>query len=223
MDSFLYNVMRKQIKACGNVVCPLHPRHGYAKQVVPGIGNPDPKIMIVGEGPGADEDLNGEPFIGRAGQTLDAVMYAMNLKRSDVYITNIVKCRPPENRNPIMAEMDCCDEWLGLEFSQLRPDLIILLGNTAKNRLVPAMPGINACHGQTVERWLVDTKTKSHPGNSVLDQEPIDMRLVTYMFTYHPSGINMKGGINSEVFNKAVVDFEKLIDKWYDKEKRWRR
>lgn len=101
------------------------------KNFVFGVGNPDADIMFVGEGPGADEDEQGEPFVGRAGKLLNDIIAAIKLKREDVYIANIVKCRPPANRVPEKDEMECCIPYLQKQIELVKPKYIVCLGATA--------------------------------------------------------------------------------------------
>ena len=100
-------------------------------KVVFGKGHKKSKIFIIGEAPGKDEDLNGEPFIGRAGKLLTEILLSIQLKRSDVYITNTIKCRPPENRNPNSDEIKSCSYFLDKEIDLIAPQVIILLGKVA--------------------------------------------------------------------------------------------
>jgi uracil-DNA glycosylase family 4 len=99
---------------------------------VPGEGNPDARIVFVGEAPGADEDAQGRPFVGRAGQLLDKIINAMGLKRSDVYICNILKCRPPENRDPRPDEVIHCLGYLQEQLEIIEPEIIVALGHYSK-------------------------------------------------------------------------------------------
>ena len=117
--------------------CPLH-RLGR-KQIVFGVGNPDAQLMFVGEGPGADEDAQGEPFVGRAGQLLNNMISAMGLRREDVYIANVVKCRPPQNRTPEREECETCSPFLMRQIAVVRPKIIVALGAVAAKTLL----GIN--------------------------------------------------------------------------------
>lgn len=105
-------------------------------KVVFGEGNVDAKIMFVGEGPGEDEDIQGLPFVGRAGQLLTRIIKAMGLERSDVYIANVVKCRPPNNRTPLPKEMDVCGVFLRRQIRIIMPEVIIALGATAASYLL---------------------------------------------------------------------------------------
>src|SRR5438552_6264535 len=106
------------------------------KNIVFGVGNPRAEIMFIGEGPGADEDLQGEPFVGRAGQLLNNMISAMGLKREDVYIANIVKCRPPQNRTPEKDEADTCSPFLMRQINVIHPKAIVALGATAAKTLL---------------------------------------------------------------------------------------
>jgi DNA polymerase len=106
------------------------------KNVVFGVGNPNARLMFVGEGPGADEDRKGEPFVGRAGQLLDKMIVAMKFQREDVYIANIVKCRPPDNRNPLPIEVTECFPYLYQQIEIIEPDVIVALGLVAATNLL---------------------------------------------------------------------------------------
>lgn len=107
------------------------------KQTVPGIGNAhSPEIMFIGEGPGAEEDAHGEPFVGAAGQLLTKMIQAMGYERSDVFIANVVKCRPPENRTPASDEMAACMPWLRNQIDLIKPKCIVALGATALRGLI---------------------------------------------------------------------------------------
>src|SRR5947209_8355575 len=114
--------------------CKLH-KQGR-KQIVFGVGNPNAELMFVGEGPGADEDAQGEPFVGRAGQLLNNMIKAMGLQREDVYIANIVKCRPPGNRTPERDECDTCSPFLMRQIAVIKPRVIVALGAVAAKNLL---------------------------------------------------------------------------------------
>ena len=116
-----------QIRVC--TACPLS---GSRQNTVPGEGNPNhPDIMFVGEGPGADEDAQGRPFVGAAGQLLNKMIEAMGYNREEVFIANIVKCRPPGNRVPLPEEMNACVPYLKAQIALIRPKIIVALGKTA--------------------------------------------------------------------------------------------
>jgi DNA polymerase len=114
--------------------CKLH-RLGR-KQIVFGVGNPEAELMFVGEGPGADEDEQGEPFVGRAGQLLNNMITAMGLRRQDVYIANVVKCRPPQNRTPERDECETCSPFLMRQIATVRPRIIVALGAVAAHNML---------------------------------------------------------------------------------------
>jgi len=119
--------------------CKLH-KQGR-KQIVFGVGNPHADLMFVGEGPGADEDTQGEPFVGRAGQLLNNMIKAMGIRREDVYIANVVKCRPPGNRTPERDECDTCSPFLMRQIAVIKPKVIVALGAvSAKNLLAINAP-----------------------------------------------------------------------------------
>ena len=114
--------------------CKLH-KQGR-KQIVFGVGNPHAELMFVGEGPGADEDTQGEPFVGRAGQLLNNMIKAMGIRREDVYIANIVKCRPPGNRTPERDECETCSPFLMRQIAVVKPKVIVALGAVAAKNLL---------------------------------------------------------------------------------------
>ena len=114
--------------------CKLHQQG--RKQIVFGVGNPTAELMFVGEGPGADEDAQGEPFVGRAGQLLNNMIKAMGLKREEVYIANVVKCRPPGNRTPERDECDTCSPFLMRQIAVIKPKVVVALGAVAAKNLL---------------------------------------------------------------------------------------
>ncbi|TFG48048.1 MAG: uracil-DNA glycosylase [Candidatus Brocadiia bacterium] len=140
------------------------------KNSVPGQGNPAAMIMFVGEGPGADEDDQGLPFVGRAGQLLDKIIVAMGLKRSQVYICNIIKCRPPENRDPKPDEIASCLPYLQKQIELIQPEIIVALGAHSARTLLGSPKPIGELRGRFIEYY---------PG---LDKPPIKL-----MPTYHPA------------------------------------
>ena len=125
-------IIREDLGDCTR--CVLH-KQGR-KQIVFGVGNPTAELMFVGEGPGADEDTQGEPFVGRAGQLLNNMIKAMGIAREDVYIANIVKCRPPGNRQPERDECATCSPFLMRQIAAIKPKVIVALGATAAKTLL---------------------------------------------------------------------------------------
>lgn len=129
--------------------------------VVVGVGNPRSKVMFIGEGPGENEDLQGEPFVGRGGQLLDKMLAAVDLDRkTNVYIANIVKCRPPKNRDPLPEEQEACIGWLRRQTALIKPKIIVCLGRVAACRLISPEFKVTREHGQFIEKngvWMMGT------------------------------------------------------------------
>ena len=119
------------------------------KMVVFGEGSPDARVMFIGEGPGAEEDRTGRPFVGQAGRLLDRMFIAMGFQRGQIYIANVVKCRPPGNRDPKDDEIAACSEFLDRQIEFIRPDVIVALGRFAANRLTGMDKPLGALRG----RW----------------------------------------------------------------------
>jgi DNA polymerase len=118
------------------------------RQVVFGVGNPNADLMFVGEAPGADEDIQGEPFVGRAGQLLTKIIEAIDLKREDVYIANVIKCRPPGNRNPEPDEVEQCEPFLFRQVDIIKPRVIVALGKFAAQCLLKTDAPITRIRGR---------------------------------------------------------------------------
>ena len=108
----------------------------HCAQKVPGVGDHQADLMIIGEGPGHDEDIKGEPFVGRSGQLLDKMLAAIGIERSQVFITNIVKCRPPDNRDPHVDEVKACDQYLQAQIKQIKPKVILSAGRISAHSLL---------------------------------------------------------------------------------------
>ena len=142
-----------------------------------GVGNPKAKLMFIGEGPGRDEDLQGEPFVGRAGQLLtDIITKGMGLKREDVYIANVVKCRPPENRNPEPDEVASCEPFLKKQIDLVRPEIIIALGKFAVQTLLQSKVPITKLRGNWHSYHGIKLMPTFHP--AYLLRNPADKKLV---------------------------------------------
>jgi uracil-DNA glycosylase family 4 len=139
--------VREDIGDCTR--CKLH-RLGR-RQIVFGVGNPSADLMFVGEAPGADEDAQGIPFVGRAGQLLTKIIEAIELKREDVYIANVIKCRPPENRNPEPDEVESCEPFLFRQIDAIRPRVIVALGTFAAKTLLKTQDPISRLRGRIYE------------------------------------------------------------------------
>jgi DNA polymerase len=144
-----------------------------ATQAVPGVGNAEAEIVFIGEAPGKSEDIKGEPFVGAAGKFLNEMLGLINLKREDIYITNVVKYRPPNNRDPLPEEKSACREWLLEELKIISPKLIIFLGRHAMNNFFPDQKISNA-HGKLLIKKFNGISTKFffplyHPAAALYD------------------------------------------------------
>jgi DNA polymerase len=131
--------------------------------IVFGVGNPDADLVFVGEAPGRDEDLKGEPFVGKAGQLLNRIISAMGLTREDVYICNVIKCRPPENRNPLPAEIEMCEPFLKEQLNIIKPRAICALGSFASQTLLKSDVKISRIRGQFSDYYGVPLMPTYHP------------------------------------------------------------
>ena len=136
---------------------------GVRTNVVFGVGNPNADLMFIGEAPGRDEDLKGEPFVGRAGQLLTDIIKAMKLTRDDVYIANVIKCRPPENRNPEPDELEECRPFIRRQIEIIRPKVIVTLGKFALQSLMERSYAITGARGQWLEYNGVKVMPTYHP------------------------------------------------------------
>ncbi len=183
--------LRKAVLACEK--CPHLVRS--RTQVVFGVGNPEAELMFVGEAPGADEDEQGEPFVGKAGQLLTKIIQAMGFERSDIYIANVLKCRPDMpagesgNRKPKPAEMATCLPWLGEQIALVRPKVIVALGATAVEGLLGDTSPMRDLRG----RWL-------------------DFQGTPVMVTYHPAYLlrNQSLSEKRKVWEDMLLALEKL-------------
>ncbi len=157
---------------------------GGRTQVVYGAGGPDADLMFIGEGPGFHEDRLGEPFVGAAGQLLNRMLGEIGLEREDVYIANVVKCRPPGNRDPEPDEIEACTPWLIEQISLIQPEVIVTLGNFATKFVLNTTTGITRLRGQ-IHEWH---------GRTVIP-------------TFHPAAILHGGGERSPQFAALREDF----------------
>jgi DNA polymerase len=145
---------------CTCLKCPLG--HTRTKFVF-GTGNPAATLMVIGEAPGADEDTQGEPFVGRAGQLLNKILEAIGFKRSDVYICNILKCRPPGNRKPLAEEVDLCIPYLRKQIALVKPKVILALGLTAAENLLSTTESLSRLRGRVMEYEGTPLMVTYHP------------------------------------------------------------
>ena len=141
-DTLTLDALRPRVLACTE--CPLYETRAH---VVFGEGDEHAEVMFVGEGPGEMEDNTGRPFVGPAGQKLDEVLSSVEISRQSVFIGNVVKCRPPGNRVPTKAEMETCFPYLEAQIALIQPSLIVTLGNTSTQWLLPEAPGITKSRG----------------------------------------------------------------------------
>ncbi len=135
-----------------------------------GVGPTDAKIMFIGEGPGADEDREGEPFVGKAGKLMDMAFQGLGIDRNDVYICNIVKCRPPNNRTPLKEEADACLDYLRAQVMFIKPKIIVLLGNTALKNILGENYGITSTRGKWIEKKGILYMPTFHPAALLRDE-----------------------------------------------------
>lgn len=149
--------------------CHACPLGDTRTKLVFGVGNPNADLMFVGEAPGEQEDLSGTPFVGRAGQLLDRYLEAVDIQRDQVYIANILKCRPPKNRDPLPEEEDACIGYLREQVRLIRPKIIVCLGRIAAMRLIKPNYRITAEHGTWVEKGGFAMTAVYHPAALLRD------------------------------------------------------
>ncbi len=156
-------------------------------RVVFGEGNPDAEIMFIGEAPGKKEDETGHPFVGAAGKFLSEMLGIINLQREDVYIANVCKCRPPQNRDPLTNEVEACWPWLSAQVKIINPKMIITLGRHSMDRFVPGKK-ISVDHGKAFRREIPELGKR------------------VYFILYHPAAALYNGGMRQTLVN----DFKKI-------------
>jgi DNA polymerase len=147
--------------------------------IVFGVGSPHAKLMFVGEGPGADEDAQGEPFVGRAGQKLNEMIQAIGLERKDVYIANVVKCRPPGNRDPEPDEVKTCSPFLFRQIETIQPQVIVALGSPATKILLDTKAGITSLRGRWGQFRGIPVMPTFHPA-FLLRKYTVENRLAVF-------------------------------------------
>lgn len=158
-----------------------------AIQAVPGEGNPDADILFIGEAPGKKEDEQGIPFIGASGKFLSEMLATLNLKREDIYITNIVKYRPPNNRDPLPVEVRACEEWLHAQIKIIQPKIIVTLGRHAMEHFLPGKK-ISEVHGQTFSQAITGIGEQ------------------TFFVLYHPAAALYNGSLRTTL----IEDFKRI-------------
>lgn len=164
-----------------------------ATQAVPGDGHPDADIMFVGEAPGKNEDEQGGPFVGAAGKFLAEMLASINLTRSDIFITNVVKYRPPNNRDPLPEEIEACREWLAEQVKIIDPLLIVTLGRHALENFIPGKR-ISEVHGQAFRRRFPDLGAR------------------VFFALYHPAAALYNGGMR-DTLKQDFLKIPKVLEK----------
>ncbi len=164
MNEMTWEELENACRSCEK--CPLS---ATRTNCVFGTGNRQARLMFVGEAPGEQEDRTGTPFVGRAGQLLDRFLFAVDIKREDVYIANILKCRPPKNRDPLPTEEDACIDYLRAQVRLIRPKMIVCLGRIAAMRLISPDYKITKQHGEWVERGGFLMTAVYHPAALLRD------------------------------------------------------
>lgn len=170
---------------CMCLKCPLGPTRN---KFVFGVGNPHADVVLIGEAPGAEEDAQGEPFVGRAGQLLNKILEAVGMTREEVYICNIIKCRPPENREPLPSEMETCVPYLWKQLELIKPKIILCLGRVSAQMLLKTNDGLNKLRGKVFD----------YQGSRVL-------------ITYHPAALLRNPGWKRPTWEDMQF-FKKIYD-----------
>ncbi len=155
----------RQVRAC--TLCVLHK---FRTNAVPGEGDPSAELMFIGEGPGRDEDAQGRPFVGRAGQLLRKIIAAMTFREDEVYIANMVKCRPPDNRVPHHEEIEACWPYLVRQIELIRPRVIVTLGKTPTDSFAPGREGMTARRGKFGDYRGIPVMPTFHPSYLVRNE-----------------------------------------------------
>ena len=150
--------------------CRLCPLSSSRTRAVPGEGDKGAELMFIGEAPGRDEDAQGRPFVGRAGQLLTKIIEAMNWRREEVYITNVVKCRPPDNRTPLPDEVETCSPYLVRQIELIRPKVIVALGKVATDVFIPGRMSMGERRGKFVDRQGIRIMPTFHPSYVVRNE-----------------------------------------------------
>lgn len=181
--------LHAQAAAC--TACALHQAR---TQVVFGVGNPEAKLMLIGEAPGFNEDKQGEPFVGRAGQLLNAMLKSVGLKREEIYIANILKCRPPNNRDPLASEVEECTPFLDEQIRLIQPKLLLALGRIAAHYLLKKKSSLESLRQQKY----------------IYGQEQVPL-----IVTYHPAYL-LRNPIDKK---KSFIDLQFIIQTLKDNAK----
>ena len=160
-----FEELEESIKDCKK--CKLY---NNRNNIVLGCGNKNAKIMFIGEGPGADEDIQGEPFVGKAGKLMNQAFKGVGIKREDVYICNVVKCRPPMNRNPEADEIKECLDYLRTQVMLVKPQIVVLLGSIALKAILGEEYSITKARGKWVSQKNIEYMPTFHPAALLRDE-----------------------------------------------------
>lgn len=160
-----FEELEEQIKDCKK--CKLCTNRN---NIVLGTGNKQAKVMFIGEGPGADEDIQGIPFVGKAGKLMNQALKGIGIKREEIYIANIVKCRPPQNRNPEQDEINACIDYLRAQVLLVKPEIIVLLGSVALKAILGKEYSITKTRGQWIEKKGIKYMPTFHPAALLRDE-----------------------------------------------------
>lgn len=182
---FVSDISKLSIKVCECTKCPLHKS---CNRTVFGSGNIYSNIVFIGEGPGKEEDELGIPFVGRSGKLLTKMVESIGLSRDRIYVMNVVKCRPPENRNPSQEEIDSCHQWFVEQLNIANPNYIVLLGKVA-------------CDKFTGKSFSMKQYRSKNPKTI----EFSDGRKVTLIFTYHPAYLLRNPGMKTEAWKDMKI------------------
>lgn len=181
-------------------------------QLVFGVGNPQARVMFIGEAPGANEDATGEPFVGRAGKNLDGILSLAGLKREDIYIANVLKCRPPKNRNPKADEILACTPYLREQIRSIWPEVIVTLGNPSTHFVLKTETGITKLRGRFHQMGHFKVMPTLHPAAALRNpawQQLLeeDFRMLGSCLSENPvagAGVDAAADIESDVLPKAA-------------------
>jgi uracil-DNA glycosylase family 4 len=192
--------------------CKLCALHKTRTKTVFGVGSKKAHIMFIGEAPGANEDIQGEPFVGRAGMLLNSMLKAISLERKDIYIANILKCRPPENRNPTPQEEKLCTSYLQQQIALIKPKILVALGRIAAQFLLNSDESMSKLRGK-IHNYKLDMLNKNRfSGLAQIDQKCAGYKQeIPMIVTYHPAYLLRSPSEK----NKAYADF--LVIKNYNK------
>ena len=173
--------------------CRLCPLGETKTNLVFGVGNPNARVMFVGEGPGKNEDLQGEPFVGAAGQKLNGILAQAGLTRDEVYIANVIKCRPPGNRNPRPEEIQACSPFLREQIRSIWPDVIVCLGNFATQFILKTELGVTKLRGRFHQTGHFMVMPTFHPAATIYHPDwfedlRADMQMLGAWLAEHPAG-----------------------------------